>query len=100
MQFASRVKHNGEVFEAGDEVNKKNFSKSQLARLQELGVVTDEAVEVEADDEEAEGEYPEGEPKASWLKAELLAWGQDNDLDVSDDMTRDDIWDVVKEAKN
>jgi len=40
--------------------------------------------------------YPEGDPSMDWLKAELLAWAEENGLAVDASNTKAEILDAIE----
>lgn len=104
MQFLSRVKFEGKLYEAGEELP-KGMSKSVKARLQELGAIGNppksqpEPEEVE-EDEGSDADESEDKPLSRMNKEELLAAAEEAGLDVDESMTNKELAAAIREASN
>lgn len=109
----SRIKHNGTVYEADELISEIDPKSAKNLVDAGVAVFVKTKGEVEEPMEEAEVESPEApagqevepkdpmagvEPAVTWAKTRLLGFARAKGLEVTDEMTRTELYKVIKAA--
>ena len=95
----SRIKHDGKVYEKGDELPK--MTEKQLAALVDAGVVANSDDEVDTPAPAVVNDVSgtsSDVPNNSWTKARLLEYARENGIEVAKDANKTVIMEAISAA--